>query len=181
MAYDFETLSPARDACPHVWDYIRSRGITDPEAISYAVAEMKFPLAPAIKAALHDCAETGYFGYGRRTDYSDTVCAFMRRRHGWQAEPDWLTQTYGVVTAIGIAIRALTAPGDGVIIQTPVYDPFGHQVLANGRVLVENPLRRAADRYEMDFADLEEKSSRPDVKMLVLCSPHNPVGRVWTR
>lgn len=91
---------------------------------------------------------------------------------------DTCTQTTGVVTAMGIAIRALTEPGDGVIIQTPVYPPFAGSVRNNGRTLIENPLKCVDGVYTMDFEDLEEKAAH--AKMLLLCSPHNPVGRVWT-
>lgn len=179
--YDFETLFPARDQCPYVWEYVDRQIAPGPDAISYGVAEMKFPLCPEIKAALHGCVETGYFGYGQPSRYSETVCAFMARRHRWEPRPEWVVQTHGVVTAIGVAIRALTAEGDGVIIQTPVYTPFYDQVRRNGRRLLENPLVRRGDRYEIDFEDLERKAAEPGTKMLILCSPHNPVGRIWTR
>lgn len=181
MTYDFESLTPARGACPHVWDYIKSRGIADPEAISYAVAEMKFPLAPEISSALHRCVDTGYLGYGSPSDHSETVCTFMNRRHGWDPRPEWLIQTYGVVLAISVAIRAFTEEGDGIIIQTPVYNPFFEKVLENRRVVLDDPLIRRGDRYEMDFEDLARKAAEPGTKMMILCSPHNPVGRVWTR
>lgn len=180
MSYDFETLTPARDKCPAVWDMVRRGGITDPDGICYGVAETKFPLAPEIKAALRDCVEDGYFGY-ICGNCNDPVCDFFARRHGWQTKPEWLTQTHGVVSAIGVCIRAFTKPGEGVIIQTPVYNPFADNIRMNGRVVVENPLLRGDTRYEMDFDDLERKAADPNTTMMVLCSPHNPVGRVWSR
>ena len=180
MSYDFETLTPARDKAPSAWNFVRSHGVTDPEAISYGVAEMKFPLAPEIAQALHECVDAGYFGY-MHGYCAEAACDFLARRHGWKPEPEWLTNTYGVVAAIGMCIRAFTKPGEGVLIQTPVYNPFANNILLNGRTVVENPLRRSGDRYEMDFEDLERKAADPNTKMMVLCSPHNPVGRVWSR
>lgn len=178
MKYDFETLSPAHGH--HFWNALKEKGITG-DVISYGVAEMKFPLCPEVKQALRDCAELGYFGYYGDANYSKVVCDFMARRHGWQAKPEWVVQTYGVVLAISMAIRAFTQPGDGVIIQTPVYTPFFNEIKGNGRVILENPLVRVGDRYEIDFADLERKAAEPNTRMMILCSPHNPVGRVWSR
>ena len=180
MRYDFETLTPARDRCEPVWDMLRRGGITDPDGICYGVAETRFPLAPEIKEALHECVEDGYFGY-ICGNCNDLVCDFFARRHGWQTKPAWINQTYGVVSAIGMSIRAFTQPGEGVIIQTPVYNPFAENILLNGRRVVENPLLRGETRYEMDFADLERKAADPNNTLMVLCSPHNPVGRVWSR
>lgn len=180
MDYDFETLTPAREDCPAVWGAIRRRGITEPDAICYGVAEMKFPLAPEIAGALHRCVDSGYFGYIGE-DGRGLVSDYFARRHGWRPAPEWIGRTYGVVAAIGVCIRAFTSPGDGVLIQTPVYNPFAASVTDNGRIVVENPLRRTATRYEMDFEDLERKAAGPNVRLMILCSPHNPVGRVWSR
>ena len=180
MRYDFETLIPAKDRCAPVWDMIRRGGVTDPDAICYGVAETKFPLAPEIKAALHACVEDEYFGYIEGNNDA-LVCDFFARRHGWALQPEWLTQSYGVVSAIGVCIRAFTEPGEGVIIQTPVYNPFAENILMNDRRVVENPLLRKETRFEMDFEDLERKAADPAAKLMVLCSPHNPVGRVWSR
>ena len=179
MKYDFETLSPERSH--HFWNALAENGISDHSIISYGVAEMKFPLCPEIKQALHDCADYGYFGYYGDTKYSDTVCDFYARRHGWQAKSEWVVQTYGVVLAFSMAIRCFTKPGDGVIIQTPVYTPFFNEIKGNERVIIENRLIKGETRYEMDFDDLERKAADPNAKMMILCSPHNPVGRVWSR
>lgn len=178
MKYDFETLFP-----PHghsFWDAMGERGIADHSAISYGVAEMKFELCPEVKKALHDCAELGYFGYCGDKSYSDAVCRFYAERHGWNAKREWLSQSYGVVLAFSMAIRALSEPGDGVIIQSPVYTPFFNEIEANGRVVMDNALVRGETRYEMDFDDLERKAADPKAKLMILCSPHNPVGRVWS-
>ena len=179
MSYDFETLFPPKGH--RFWDAIAQRGITDKDVISYGVAEMKFQPCPSVREALHQCADAGYFGYFGDTEYSARVCDFYSHRHNWEAKSEWVIQTYGVVLAFSIAIRALTEPGDGVIIQSPVYTPFFNEILANGREVIDNPLVRRESRYEIDFEDLERKASDPKAKMMILCSPHNPVGRVWSK
>ena len=179
MKYDFETLAPERSH--HFWNALAEKGINDPEIISYGVAEMKFPLCPEIKKGLLDCVDYGYFGYYGDMKYSDTVCRFYERRHGFNAKSEWLVQTYGVVLAFAMAIRCFTKPGDGVIIQTPVYTPFFNEIEGNDRVIIENRLIKGESRYEMDFEDLERCAADPNAKMMILCSPHNPVGRVWSR
>ncbi len=179
MRYDFETLFPPKGHS--FWNAIAQRGISDPDVISYGVAEMKFPLCPEIKKALHDCADAGYFGYFGDTEYSARVCDFYARRHNWTAKSEWVIQTYGVVLAFSMAIRAFTEEGDGVIIQSPVYNPFFNEIRANGREVIDNALVRSGSRYEIDFEDLERKVADPKAKMMILCSPHNPVGRVWSK
>lgn len=176
MAYDFTTVCPANTVHP----FIRGYGVTDPAIIPHAVAEMRYRLAPEITCAMHDIVSANCFGYQPPEEsYQQAVCSWMERRHNWLIESDWLTQTSGVVTALGIAIRAFTQPGDGVIIQTPVYGPFQRSVEQNGRTLLENPLVYKNGKYAMDFDDLREKAK--EAKLLLLCSPHNPVGRVWTK
>ena len=140
MKYDFETLSPERGH--HFWNALADNGINDPGIISYGVAEMKFPLCPEIKQALHNCAEHGYFGYYGDMHYSDTVCRFYAKHHHWEAKSEWVVQTYGVVLAFSMAIRAFTKPGDGVIIQPPVYYPFFDSIKETKRRLIEAPLQK---------------------------------------
>jgi putative C-S lyase len=176
MAYDFSTVCPANTVHP----FIRGYGVTDPAIVPHAVAEMRFRLAPEITCAMHDVVSVNNFGYAPpESSYAESVCSWMDRRHNWHIQPDWITQTAGVVVALGIAIRAYTQPGDGVIIQTPVYGPFRRSVEQNGRTVLENPLVYKNGKYTMDLDDLREKAK--DAKLLLLCSPHNPVGRVWTR
>lgn len=105
----------------------------------------------------------------------------MLRRHNWNISKHKLFTVNGVVTALGIAVRALTTEGDGIVIQPPVYPPFAGTVRKNNRILVENPLILRSNTYEIDFDDLDSKTRPQNVKMLILCSPHNPVGRVWTK
>lgn len=176
MQYDFTTLNTGGGVHP----FVAERGITDPNIISFSVAEMRLNLAPAITAGMHEIVDQGCFGYAppEKDRYDAALQAWMKHRHGWEIQPGQAVQTAGVVLAMGIAIRTLTAPGDGVIIQTPVYPPFRGSVEKNGRRVVENPLINKDGRYSMDFDDLREKAK--DAKLLMLCSPHNPVGRVWT-
>ena len=176
MQYDFTTPNPKDTVHP----FLKDAGVTDPGILPHSVAEMRFDLAPEILRAMHQVVDVGSFGYqGPAEGYAASVTAWMRRRHNWSVQPEWMVQTSGVVVALGLAVRTLTEPGDGVIIQPPVYGPFFTAVENNGRTLIENPLRCRDGRYTMDFDDLREKA--PRAKLLLLCSPHNPVGRVWTR
>lgn len=177
MDFDFTTLNTGGGVHP----FVAEQGVTDPNIISFSVAEMRLNLAPAIQEGMHRCVDIGCFGYAppEKERYDRAVQNWMERRHGWKVDMSWCCQTTGVVTAMGIAIRALTQPGDGVIVQTPVYPPFTGSIQNNGRTVIENPLKCENGVYTMDFDDLEKKASQ--AKMLMLCSPHNPVGRVWTR
>ena len=178
--YDFETLRQRRDGSAEKWNGMLRAGVDDPEVVPFSVADMEFLAAPEILEVLEEKVSFGVFGYTAPDDgYRQAVCRWMEQRHGWETQPDWQGQTSGVVAAIGIAIRALTQPGDGILIQPPVYPPFRRMVTKNGRTLLENPLKLENGRYTMDFDDLEEKAK--GAKMMLLCSPHNPVGRVWTR
>lgn len=176
MKYDFTTLNTGGGVHP----FVAEQGITDPNIISFSVAEMRLNLAPEITAGMHEIVDKGCFGYAppEKSRFDAALTAWMKTRHHWDIRPEQVLQTAGVVTAMGIAIRALTQPGDGVIVQTPVYPPFSRTVGQNGRKLVENPLVCKDGRYTMDFDDLRKKAR--EAKLLMLCSPHNPVGRVWT-
>ena len=137
-----------------------------PGVVPLSVADLEFRSPPAIVQALEEMARSGLWGYA-----------------GWSDRyyNDWIIRTTGVVHGINAAVRAFTQPGDGIVIQTPVYPPFYRAVRENGRTLLENPLKLVDGHYEMDFDDLEDKLSRPTTTAIILCSPHNPVGRVWTR
>lgn len=177
MKFDFETLNTGGGVHP----FVAERGVTDPNIISYSVAEMRLNLAPGIVRGMHEIVDRGCFGYAppEKARYDAALGKWMLDRHGWEIDPAQAVQTSGVVTAMGAAVRALTEPGDGVIIQTPLYPPFARTIRGNGRRVVENPLKEREGRFTMDFADLREKAK--EAKLLMLCSPHNPVGRVWTR
>jgi len=144
------------------------------------VADMDFPAPPCVTEALAQYARFGIFGYSEPdAAYFNAVQSWFARRFHWQVQREWLTITPGVVTAIFIAIRALTRKGDGVLIQQPVYYPFEGAVHHTKRTLLVNPLRYENGRYSINFKDFEEKIKQ--AKLFILCSPHNPVGRVWTQ
>jgi len=146
------------------------------------VADMDFQTAPEILEALHSCVSHGIFGYtDTKKDYFDALANWEKTYFDWDIEQDWLLQTPGVVNAIATGVRALTSPGDAVLITRPVYYPFSLAAKLTGRRLVNNALIRKEDTYEMDFAGLEEMARDPRNKVLIFCNPHNPVGRVWSR
>lgn len=153
----------------------------NPDAIPMWVADMDFAVPPEVTRAIVERARHPVYGYTLQSDnYSEATVSWMRRTNGWEVDKDWICFAPGVVPALSISVLALTSPGDRIMIQTPVYYPFYRSIQANGRTLVENPLRKVAGRYTMDLADLEEKLKQ-GVRMLILSSPHNPVGRVWSR
>ncbi|QJC51096.1 pyridoxal phosphate-dependent aminotransferase [Paenibacillus albicereus] len=160
------------------WDLHKGKDI-----LPLWVADMDFPAPPSVLDALERRIGRGVLGYTTvSAAYKQAVAGWMARRHGWQAQPEWVRFCPGVVVSLSVIVRACTQPGDAVVIQPPVYPPFRSVVEDNGRELVLNPLLRREDgRYEMNFAQLEEQLAEERVKLLILCSPHNPVGRVWTR
>lgn len=180
MISQFDTPAPPRIGMEAAkWDMMGEKyadGI-----VPLSVADMEFLSPPAIVKALEETARFGMWGYtGWGDRYFNALSGWMARRHGWAVEREWIVRVNGVVQGLGAAVRAFTKPGDHIVIQPPVYPPFYHAVRDNNRVLAENPLIRTRNGYEMDFSDLEEKLSRPEVTAIILCSPHNPVGRVWT-
>ena len=151
-----------------------------PDVLPLWVADMDFQAPPAVRAALSRLVDHGVFGYsGVKASYYEAAAAWFRDRFGWEPKREWLLTTPGVVFALAAAVRALTEPGDGVLIQPPVYYPFFSVSAKNGRRVVENRLLYRDGRYEIDFEDFEEKLCREKVKLFILCSPHNPVCRVW--
>jgi cystathionine beta-lyase len=142
---------------------------------------MDFHCPSPVIEAMTARAEQGIFGYSRPTDsYYEAVINWLQRRHGWTVERDWIALSPGVVTAISMLVQSCTMSGDKVLIQRPVYYPFTNVIESNGRLVVSNSLLYEHGRYSMDFEDLSARASDPAVKMAILCSPHNPVGRVWS-
>ena len=181
MPFDFDTVPNRRGTNCFKYDFAREMGMPE-DVLPLWVADMDFPTAPAVLERLHALAEHGIFGYtGVKDAYFSAVHNWYAQRFGWETQRSWLVTTPGVVFAIAIAIRAFTQKGDAILIQQPVYYPFADKVTENDRQLVVNPLVLKNGRYEMDFADMERKIVDNRVKMLLLCSPHNPVGRVWTK
>lgn len=175
MKYDFDKTIDRRATNSYKWDSA-TEGV-----LPMWVADMDFRTAPAIIDALQKRVAHGIFGYTRVPDaYYDAVTSWFSRRHGWDIDREWIIYTSGVVPAVSAVIKALTVPGDKVIVQTPVYNCFFSSIRNNGCEIVSNPLRRTADTYEMDFAALERCAADPRAKVMLLCNPHNPAGRVWT-
>jgi cystathionine beta-lyase len=142
---------------------------------------MDFAAPPSVQEALMAQVRHGVFGYTTvDDDYYQAIVDWMARRQGWAVEPEWIVTTSGVMQAINLAVQTLTRPGDRIIVQPPVFDPISRAVSNNGRVVSPNRLMYADDRYAIDFDDLEARAAAADSRMLILCHPHNPVGRIWS-
>lgn len=179
--FDFDEVLDRRGTASEKWDFMKERfGYED--LLPLWVADMDFRSPQPVIEALVSRAKHGVFGYtGLTQSYYDSVISWYKRKYNWAIRKDWIVFTPGVIPAIAYAIRSFTNPGDKIIVQTPVYYPFFNTIEANGRQVLENPLKFKNDHYEMDFDDLEKKAKDPRAKMMILCSPHNPIGRVWTR
>lgn len=161
------------------WDMAETLfGSTD--VIPMWVADMDFKAPKEVNEALMERARHGIYGYTIADDeLKDTVVSWNKERHQWNIQPEWLSFSNGVVTSLHMAIQALTKPEDGILIQTPVYPPFYNVIKAHNRTIVKNPLVFEDNYYTIDFTDFEAKLK--EVKAFILCSPHNPVGRVWKK
>lgn len=163
------------------YDFAAERGKPD-DALPLWVADMDFRVPPAVVEALEKSVRHGIFGYSEsKQEYFSALEKWYFENFNWDIQRKWLVKTPGVVYAICTAIRALTKKGDAVLIQRPVYYPFSESILKNDRILVNNPLVYANGKYSIDFEDFEDKILQNNVKLFILCSPHNPVGRVWTK
>lgn len=177
MKYDFDEIVPRRGTCSYKWD-----SCPDDGTLPLWVADMDFRTARPVVDALLERVSHGIFGYTKVPDaYYDAVTGWFSRRHGLQIEKDWIIYTSGVVPAVSAIIKAMTVPGDRVLVQTPVYNCFFSSIRNNGCEAVSSPLLRKGNTFSMDFEDFEAKASDPAVKLFILCNPHNPAGRVWTR
>lgn len=183
MRYDFETLVNRTDTGSEKWNMMRADMPDVPEHIvPFSVADMEFKPAPELLEGLKKYLDEAILGYTGATDrYYDAIIRFMERRHGFSPKKEWIVESPGIVPALVKMVEAFTKPQDSVLILRPVYYPFTRAVEQNGRNLVVSELLVKDNRYEIDFEDLEKKASREDVKLLIFCSPHNPVGRVWTK
>lgn len=180
MSSQFDRPVPPRVGVEAIkWDIMGDN--YKPGIVPLSVADMELLSPPQIISALEETAKFGMWGYtGWGDRYWSAIHGWMKDRHNWEIRRDWIVRVNGVVQGLGAAVRAFTRPGDSIVIQPPVYHPFYTCVEDNDRKLVLNPLKRTETGYEMDFEDLEEKLSRPEVTAMILCSPHNPIGRVWT-
>ena len=164
------------------WDTTVTDGAIERGAYPLSVADMEFMTPPEVRESIKSFADEGFFCYTDSDEqYRAAVSDFMLRRHNYKIENDWIVCVGGVVFAINTAIRAFTNKGDKVIIQSPVYYPFKNSIENNGRIVADNPLVKRDDTYKMDFDGLRAIASQEDTKLMLLCSPHNPVGRVWTK
>ena len=178
--YDFDRVIDRRGTGCVKFDFPEAFG-KPADALPLWVADMDFQAPPGVLRALAERVNHGIFGYSDAKPEDDrAVTGWFERRFGWPCRAEWLVRTPGVVFALAAAVRALTRPGDAVLVQPPVYYPFYQVVRANGRKLVENPLLLRDGRYEMDLGGFETAIVENNVKLFILCSPHNPVGRVWT-
>jgi cystathionine beta-lyase len=176
---DFDIVIDRRKTNSVKWDGVLKL-FGDENVLPMWVADMDFKAPSPVVEALMQRAEHGIYGYPiRPSSFYDAFIDWTRRYHGWTVEKEWLTYSPGVVTALSILILALTKPGDEVLVQPPVYYPFFEVIQGNGRRVVNNPLLLKKDRYYMDLDDLEKRAGGK-VKLMILCSPANPVGRIWT-
>lgn len=181
MIYNFDTITDRHNTDCLKYDFTAERHVPS-DVHSYWIADMDFPTAPSVTKAIIERAQQGIFGYTDvKQHYYEAVASWYTKRFGYTPERSSLVVTPGVVFALCAAIYAYTAPGDGVLIQNPVYYPFSESIIAQGRKLVSNPLSNNNGHYEIDFAGFEKKIVEGNVKLFLLCSPHNPVGRVWKR
>lgn len=179
--FDFDTPIERRGTGCLKYDFAVRRGRPE-NVLPLWVADMDFKTSEKIIDAIRRRAEHGIFGYTESDEsYFGAVAGWMNRRHGWEIKENWLVKTPGVVFALAMAVKAYTKAGDGVLIQQPVYYPFTEVIEDNGRKVVSSDLVLGEDgKYHIDFADFERKAAKEKVTLFLLCSPHNPVGRVWT-
>jgi len=180
-AYNFDEVIDRKGTNCLKYDFAVERGY--PEGVlPFWVADMDFRTAPPVIEELARRVQHGIFGYtDPGADYRAAVWNWMKTQHGWTPAEGSLTITPGVVFALGMAVQSFTAPGDAVLIQQPVYYPFSSIILGNDRQLVNSPLVLKDGHYEIDFVDFEQKITSKNVKLFLLCNPHNPAGRVYTR
>ena len=174
--YNFDEIIPRHGSDSYKWD-----STTNQDVLPMWVADMDFRTAPPIIEELQQRVSHGIFGYTRVPDaYYNAVTNWFSRRHNWQIDKNWIIYTSGVVPAISAIIKALTKTGDKVIVQTPVYNCFFSSIRNNDCEILCNRLIYEHNTYRIDYEDLEQKASDPKARILLLCNPHNPAGRVWT-
>lgn len=186
--YDFDTIVDRTQNHSSKWcsPYVKFASAEEKEAAMHAIpmwiADMDFPTEPRITQAILDDITHGINGYTSRWD--DMFNSFIRwieKRHGWSIDRSWIDMSPGVLSAVCTSIQIFTRPGDGIIVQTPIYTPFFDLIQKNGRFVIESPLVFDGEKYSIDYEDLKRKAAAPRTTMMILCSPHNPVGRVWKK
>lgn len=175
MPYDFGSLTDRRNTNSMKWD-------VDENVLPMWVADMDFKTAPEIIEAIQEKVEKGIFGYTIVPDaWYQAISSWWERRHHFQIDKEWLIFCTGIVPAISSAVRKMTSVGENVLVQTPVYNIFFNSIVNNGRNIVENKLLYDGKNYSIDFEDLENKLSNPQTTMMIICNPHNPIGKVWNK
>lgn len=181
MNYDFDTVVNRKNTNAIKYDLAKKRGKPE-DAVSLWVADMDFPTAPCIQKAVAEKASHGIWGYSRPDNrYYDALKKWYKERHNFEVQNEWVENTPGVCFALATAIKAFTKEGESVLIQKPVYYPFFNIINSLQRKVVNSSLILKNNHYEIDFDDFERKIVQENVKMFILCSPHNPGGRVWTK
>lgn len=178
---DFNEVIDRKNSDSLKFDFAAEKGLPE-DVLPLWVADMDFKAPPGVIEALQKSLDRGIFGYSdTKDDYYEIVAAWFKKRFSFTYEKQWLVKTPGIVFALANAVRALTEKGDNVIIQPPVYYPFFNVIRNNHRNIIENPLVYKDGKFYIDFEDFEKKIVENNVKLFILCSPHNPVSRVWTR
>lgn len=179
--YDFDTVIDRRGTHSSKWDMMETIfGVSPEGGLAMWVADMDFRPPACVQRAVEAMAAHGVYGYfGDDRTHLDAITWWMRERHGWEVDPDWIFTTHGLVNGAALCIDTFTTPGDGVVLMTPVYHAFARVIKAAGRRVVECALTNASGRYTPDFAAWDRQMTGTET-MLILCSPHNPGGRVWT-
>lgn len=179
--YDFDKITDRKNTNSWKYDFYDEYGKT-PDTLSMWIADMDFSTVPEVLKNLEDVAKFGIFGYSRPRDgYFEAVKNWFEKRFGAHIENEWIVFTPGVVFALNMAVKTFTEAGDGVLVMRPVYYPFLNAINNNGRKLVNCPLVYSEGKYSIDFENLEKTIAENNVKLMLFCNPHNPVGRVWTR
>ncbi len=179
---NFDKIIDRRGTQSSKWDRMEALyGVSPEDGLSMWVADMDFQAPPVVLEKLRGLVDHGVFGYTNSTEtYHAAIGWWMENRHGWAVDPSWIFTTTGLVNGVGMCLDTFTAPGDGIVLFTPVYHSFASAIKRAGRAVVECPLVNNDGRYEMDFAAYDAAMTGAE-KMLILCSPHNPGGRVWRR
>ena len=181
MNYDFDTVTDRKNTNAIKYDLAKKRGKPE-DAVSLWVADMDFPTAPCIQKAVAEKAAHGIWGYSRPDNrYYDALKKWYKERHNFEVQNEWVVNTPGVCFALATAVKAFTKEGESVLIQKPVYYPFFNIINSLQRKVVNSSLILKNNHYEINFDDFERKIVQENVKMFILCSPHNPGGRVWTK
>ena len=182
---NFDEYIERRGTESYKWDVYHPEFPEVPETqelLPLWVADMDFKCPQPVIDAVTKRAELGIYGYSvtNSDGFVEAACTWVKRRYHYNIEKEWIVYTRGIIPGYNIAIQAFTNPGDGVLIQRPVYSPYTDSIVTNGREVVDSPLKRVNGHYEIDFEDFEVKAARPNTKLMIMSNPHNPIGRVWT-